>query len=96
MMANTGSRLGSGLIVRKGDATPAIPVPAPAQPLPASAASSPASPLPKGTTGTVAVTVRLDDARYDRLKMHGAKTRRTNQQILVAALDAYLADKEHG
>lgn len=93
-MANTGSRLGSGLIVRKGEAAPAIPASTPAQPLAASADSSAAPPIPKGTAGTVAVTVRLDDARYQRLKMHGVRERRTNQQILVAALDAYLANNE--
>jgi hypothetical protein len=38
------------------------------------------------------VTVRLDPNRYERMKIHGARQRRTNQQILVAALDAYLAD----
>jgi predicted transcriptional regulator len=39
------------------------------------------------------VTVRLDPERYERLKIHGAKTRRTNQDILVEALDAYFAAK---
>jgi hypothetical protein len=49
------------------------------------------APPPKGIAGTIAVTVRLDPERYERLKMHGARRRRTNQQIIVAALDAYLA-----
>ena len=39
---------------------------------------------------TIAVTVRLDEDRYVRLKVLGARTRRTNQDMLVAALDAYL------
>ena len=39
---------------------------------------------------TIAVTVRLDEDRYVKLKVLGARTRRTNQDILVAALDAYL------
>jgi hypothetical protein len=86
-MASVGSRLDSGLIVRKGEAAPAVPAPTP----PASEA-----PTPKGIAGTVAVTVRLDPARYERLKMHGVKERRTNQQILVAALDDYLAAREKG
>jgi hypothetical protein len=50
------------------------------------------NPTPKGLAGTIAVTVRLDPNRYERMKIHGARQRRTNQEILVAALDAYLAD----
>jgi hypothetical protein len=92
-MAKTGSRLDSGLIVRKGEATPAAPVSAPAQ---STEASGVDASIPKGVADTVAVTVRLDQARYERLKMHGAQNRRTNQQILVAALDAYLANHERG
>ncbi|HEY1747981.1 MAG TPA: hypothetical protein VGG11_14620 [Xanthobacteraceae bacterium] len=92
-MANTGSRLGSGLIVRKGEAAP--PVQTVAAELAAPVEASPAvPPMPKGVAGTVAVTVRLDQPRYERLKMHGVRERRTNQQILVAALDAYLASNE--
>ena len=52
--------------------------------------AAPTPPTPKGISGTIAVTVRLDPERYERLKMHGARRRRTNQQIIVAALDAYL------
>jgi predicted transcriptional regulator len=51
--------------------------------------------VPKGLAGTIAVTVRLDPERYERLKMHGVRRRQTNQQIIVAALDAYLAMGEH-
>jgi len=90
VMAKTGPRLGSGLIVRKGEAAPAS---TPAQ-LPPDISTR--TPIPKGIAGTVAVTVRLDQARYERLKMHGVRERRTNQQILVAALDAYLAAREQG
>lgn len=95
-MAAHGSRLGSGLIVRKGEATPAVPSSvsetAPAVSVTSAAEiSKPTAPVPKGVAGTVAITVRLDQERYERLKIHGAKQRRTNQQILVAALDAYLA-----
>jgi hypothetical protein len=45
---------------------------------------------PRGLQGTIAVTVRLDPARYERLKVYGARRRRTNQEILVEALDRYL------
>jgi hypothetical protein len=43
--------------------------------------------------GTIAVTVRLNPARYERLKVHGARVRRTNQEILVEALDDYFRNK---
>jgi hypothetical protein len=46
---------------------------------------------PHGTSGTIAVTVRLDPERYETLKIHGVKKRLTNQDILVAALDHYLS-----
>ena len=54
------------------------------------------TPIPKGTTGTIAVTVRLDPDRYRRLVSYGARfvPRRTNQEILIAALDEYLAKVE--
>jgi hypothetical protein len=40
--------------------------------------------------------VRLDPQRYEKLKGHGARRRQTNQQIIVAALDAYLAREAGG
>lgn len=43
----------------------------------------------RGLQGTIAVTVRLDPVRYERLKVHGARLRRTNQEIFVEALDGY-------
>jgi hypothetical protein len=54
------------------------------------------TPIPKGTTGTIAVTVRLDPDRYRRLVSYGARfvPRRTNQEILIAALDEYLGKVE--
>jgi hypothetical protein len=91
-------RLEGGLIARKGEAAPAalartepldvVPVQE-AQESVAHATEGTAT-VPKGLAGTIAVTVRLDPARYERLKIHGAKRRQSNQQILVAALDAYL------
>ena len=38
----------------------------------------------------IALTLKVDQARYEELKVLGARTRRTNQEILLAALDAYL------
>ena len=54
-------------------------------------ADSAAAPA-RGLHGTIAVTVRLDPARYERLKVHGARLRRTNQEIFVKALDGYFRD----
>ena len=76
--------LGSGLITRKGDAAPAV-KPDVVENVPVVAVQ------PRGTAGTIAVTVRLDPERYERLKMHGVRQRRSNQEILVEALDAFLA-----
>jgi hypothetical protein len=72
--------LDADLIARKGEASPARP-PAPSPPG-----------MPRGTKGTVAVTVRLDEERYHKLVGYGARftPRKTNQEILVEALDAYL------
>lgn len=38
----------------------------------------------------IALTLKVDQARYEALKVLGARTRRSNQEILLAALDAYL------
>jgi hypothetical protein len=38
----------------------------------------------------VALTVKVDQPRYEALKVLGARTRRSNQEMLLAALDAYL------
>lgn len=93
-MSKDTPRLAGNLIMRKGEAAPSAPIP------PASAAAdtptmrTASSPTPKGLAGTIAVTVRLDPARYERMKIHGARQRRTNQEILVAALDAYLIGRD--
>ncbi len=83
-MAGKVSQLSGGLIARKGGATPAAPKTPKAELVDL-------KPKPKGTAGTIAVTVRLDPERYEKLKMFGVRQRRTNQDILVAALDAYLS-----
>lgn len=41
----------------------------------------------------IALTLKVDQARYEALKLLGAKMRRSNQEILLAALDAYLHDE---
>jgi hypothetical protein len=97
-MSKSPSRLEGGLIARKGEAAPTTVVHQPVLSVETSPAhaAAPSKPVaverstPKGIAGTIAVTVRLDPERYERLKIYGAKQRQSNQQILVAALDAYL------
>ena len=74
--------LGSQLIARKGTAAPAT------HPMPT---SPKVSGIPRGTKETVAVTVRLDSARYRKLLSFGARfmLRKTNQEIIVLALDQF-------
>ena len=80
--------LNANLLARKGEAVPASDQ--------ARVAETTVSPLPRGTKDTVAVTVRLDHDRYHKLVGYGARftPRRTNQEIFIAALDAFLAKEE--
>jgi len=57
---------------------------------------APEAALSQRTKETIAVTVRLDAERYRKLVLYGAQfvPRRTNQEILIAALDAFLAQVE--
>ena len=57
---------------------------------------APDTALSQGTKETIAVTVRLNAERYRKLVRYGAQfvPRRTNQEILIAALDAFLAQVE--
>jgi len=51
-------------------------------------------PLPahvRALGGTVAITIRMDVETYTTLKMFGAKTRQTNQQIGLQAIRDYIA-----
>lgn len=77
------------LVTRKGEAVPAG---APTHTIEPTTEAA----LPKGTKDTVAVTVRLDAERYRQLVSYGARfvPRRTNQEILITALDAYLGQVE--
>lgn len=97
-MSKSPSRLEGGLIARKGEAAPTMVVSPKVQGVVndsdnaqvVSPTQTAERSVPKGIAGTIAVTVRLDPERYERLKIHGARQRQSNQQILVAALDAYL------
>jgi hypothetical protein len=56
--------------------------------------------IPRGLENTTALTVRLDPERYRRVRYHTFDYDLTNQELLVHALDAYLAAhdvlKAHG
>lgn len=73
----------SGMIMRKGDSAASVPAPE----LPPASEMKAARPA---RVGTIAVTVRLDPERYERLKSFSTETRRTNQEHIINALDAYL------
>jgi hypothetical protein len=75
-------RLTDDIIARKGTARPAT--------APDRAGEEPTA--ARGAKTSVALTVRLDAARYRRILAYGAQfiPRRSHQEILVAALDAYL------
>ena len=83
------AHLDAALLARKGEA---VPTGTPVQ----VAEQSAETVVPKGTKDTIAVTVRLDAERYRRLVSYGVRfvPRRTNQEMLIAALDAYLAQVE--
>lgn len=75
------AQLSSALVVRKGQAAPVAP-----------ATLKDAPPTLPGPAELTALTLKLDDGRYRRLKSLGMRRpRRSSQDILVAALDAYLA-----
>lgn len=55
-------------------------------------AAAPSSDIKSQEEGErIAVTVRLSPADYRRLKMHGLERRKSNQDIIVDALNAYLS-----
>ncbi len=80
-MSAKAAQLSSTLVVRKGQAIPSTTQDPPAPGLP-----------PVHPPALTALTLKLDDERYRRLKNLGLRRpRRSSQDILVAALDAYLA-----
>jgi len=112
MSKSTPAPLTMPMIPKKGEALPAVtsfnepptpplsvPVSSPARTEPSFApAAEVASPrLSSRVQATIAVTVRLDEQRYERMKTWGTIRRRvTNQEIIVAALDRCfsLSDEE--
>ena len=80
MATRKAASLDARLIARKGEVSPAK-APTPDE-----------APPSRGTKQTIALTLPLDPERYQRLIAYGAQftPRKTNQDILVEALDAYL------
>jgi len=75
------ARLTSGLVVKKGQAAPAV--------MPADATAS----QPGKATGLdyyKALTVKLDRDRYESLKNLGVKLDKKSQEIFVEALDLWI------
>jgi len=83
---------------KKGEALPAISSIEQAAPsaAPAVVAEPPPPRLSSRVQATIAVTVRLDERRYERMKGWGTARRVTNQEVIVAALDRFfrLSDDE--
>ncbi len=87
-------------VASKGSAAPAVlqmPDPQTSGPVPLRRASlttrltAPELPIRSGDhPRRVSVSVRLDEARYIRLKLTGLRYHRTSQDILTTAMDAYL------
>lgn len=71
---------------RKGAALPAIES---LDHSPPASALPPAQRLSSRVQATIAVTVRLDERRYERMKIWGTARRLTNQEMIVAALDRF-------
>ena len=62
---------------------------------PAAATEAPTGRLSSRIQPTIAVTVRLGEARYERMKSWGSSRRVTNQDVIVAALDRFFQLSEH-
>jgi hypothetical protein len=75
-------------IARKGDAAPAVT--SIAEQIDVQLEASQPRNLSR-VLATIAVTVRLDENRYERTKSWGTGRRVTNQEIIVAALDRFFA-----
>ncbi len=97
MSKNAPAPLTLPVIPKKGQAVPALrSIEASATPPADRNAASDSFPLPRSSRvkATIAVTVRLDEARYERLKGISLSQRITNQDIIVAALDRLFAGLE--
>jgi len=77
-MAKSAS-LTSGLVAKKGQASPAVP-PGPTK-----------QPASSSAEYYKALTVKLDKQRYQALKSAGVQLDKSSQDIFVEALDEYLA-----
>lgn len=77
-MAKSAS-LTSGLVTKKGQASPAVPPPGPTK-----------QPTSSSAVYYKALTVKLDKQRYQALKSAGVQLDKSSQDIFVEALDEYL------
>lgn len=91
-MAKTAS-LTSGLLIKKGNATPADVAQAKSK-VPEAPPVDTVENKGKGNEYHKALTVKLDRDRYMRLKQMGLQKDKSSQEIFIEALDAYLNDAE--
>jgi hypothetical protein len=78
------------MIPKKGEAAPAVASIEEPAAIASAVVERPPSRLLSRVQATIAVTVRLDEHRYERMKIWGTTGRRvTNQEIIVAALDRF-------
>jgi hypothetical protein len=85
-MAKTAT-LTSGLVAKKGEATPAVT----RDPI---IATVPKTPPASNVDYYKALTVKLDRERYESLKTMGLKLDKKSQEIFVEALDMWLKQKQ--
>lgn len=94
-MAKTAS-LTSGLVVVKGQAAPAVAqvqAPPPAEPVVAQVQAPPPEKSAEKQYH-MALTVKLDYDRYEKLKSLGVKQKKKSQEIFVEALDLWFAKQQ--
>jgi hypothetical protein len=77
--------LGAGLIATKGKAAPSAEIQRSSQ--------EQTSVQPKAAEKRIAITVKLLEGPYQRMKIYGASNRKTNQDMLEEALEEYLAKR---
>lgn len=83
-MSKKPASLGMGIIATKGGATPVNLL------TPAEKILLPIKNDNVVSEDRTAVTVRLDNDRYRKMKIYGLDTKTSNQDIIVAALDEFL------
>jgi hypothetical protein len=77
--------LGAGLIATKGKAAPSAEI--------QRSSTEQTSAQTKAAEKRIAITVKLLEGPYQRMKIYGASNRKTNQDMLEEALEEYLSKR---